>query len=122
MTATPYRSQPHWARAAEPEPEPERVPVDLPDQPRTVRVWSPGRHPRDWTVHPDGTLTTIATGRVWTLLGDFEWMLASSWVHSRLEWDPDGPLPPLVYPTGGHAGLDEGEQHEQHELFRPDTP
>ncbi|MGW7504362.1 hypothetical protein ACWGIR_22915 [Streptomyces albidoflavus] len=72
-------------------------PIQLPSEPRPIRVHTPGQPPRDHTLHPDGTLTTVLAGRPYRNFMSLAAMQETNWRDSHIELDPA----PLATADGG---------------------
>ncbi|MFF2571098.1 hypothetical protein [Streptomyces sp. NPDC058084] len=83
-------------KAPEPLAEPAaRQPVELPSEPRKFRVHSTDGGTQDYTLHPDGRMTTVMAGQLWVSCLSLDDMLEMNWADDRIEWDPQGePEPP----------------------------
>ncbi|WP_128378508.1 hypothetical protein [Streptomyces cavernae] len=75
-----------------PETAPGQAPIELPTEPRQIRIHSPGMRPFDCTLHPDGTLTAVMHGKPYRNLCTFADMLERNWANSHIDWNPE-PLP-----------------------------
>lgn len=65
--------------------------IELPAEPRQIRVHAPGVRPLDCTLHPDGLLTRVVNGELCRNFMSFADMRERDWRHARVEFDP-GPL------------------------------
>ncbi|MEW1867013.1 hypothetical protein AB0420_02245 [Streptomyces caelestis] len=64
-------------------------PIELPMEPRPIRVHSAGRPPMDCTLHPDGTLTAVIGGELLRNRLTLAEMRERNWAGAHIEFDPE---------------------------------